>query len=244
MTNKITINLPNNSNIDKEMAMSLNHLCLQIQKEFDISPLLIEKLINNIQFIGNCNFLFEQCQIEMIMMINKFKEKYNLMDKNNIIQAVGNSEKEKCGNLIKNYNNGYIEYCNLHKYLHPHPEIKFFKPKQEAEVNHEFVTKNEVQVSNEYYKRSIYAIYQNYINKLHNLFKSQFYFFINQVCEIKSIKIDENNLKTLTDEMEKNPTVFKSKVLYEYINTSKDKQSRSDLSYYYLKVYRCVGVTL
>ena len=217
--NIITISPVENSKIDKEMLMSINHLCAQIQKEFDISPVVLEKLVNNPRFFENCQFLHDQCYAEMNNLLIKIKEKYNFANNKHTINDV---EYEKCGNLINTYKNGYVEYCNLHKYLHPHPEIKLFKNK--SEIGHEFIIKNDNQIVTEHYKYSIYVIYQNYVNKLHNLLKLLFYSFINQSCEIKSIKIDDNNLQILTKEMSSNPNLFKSKVLYEYINTSEDKQ--------------------
>lgn len=238
--NIITISPANNSSIDTELAMSLNHLCLQIQKEFDISPIALTQLINNASFFENCQFLYDQCYAEMNNCLRGFKEKYNFSGE--IKHSISDGEYEKCGNIVKIYRNGYIEYCNLHQYLHPHPKIQLYKNK--SDINHEFIIKNDDLIVNERYKFSIYVIYQNYVNKLHNLLKLLFYSFVNRSCKIQSIKIDSQNLQNLSDEMAQNPHIFKSKVIYEYINTVEDKQTKSDRSYYYLKVYRLDSVVI
>jgi len=239
--NKIVIN----GSIDKELATTLAKLCIQIQTEFDISSDLLNTMINNPEFIENCQFLYNQCHGEMIINLNNFKENYLSTLETNGTLPINDSEYEKCGHLNKTHKNGYIEYCNLHKYLHPHPQMPVTR-KFGPEVDHEFVIKDENQIVREKYNYSIYVIYQNYLNKLYNLVKVLFNYQINQLCDMRTIKVDEK-IPDLLEQMKQNKNLFKSKMLYEHINIKDNTQSNEidatqqnpteKISFYYLKVY-------
>src|SRR5258706_4657180 len=99
--NRIIINLTTNQVI----STLLCQLCCQIQKEFDISPQLLDILINDGDFMENCHFLYEQCYGEMMNHLNDFKAQYLNIFRNHHIQ-MNDSEYEKCGHLIKIYRNG------------------------------------------------------------------------------------------------------------------------------------------
>lgn len=245
--NKITIRSPLGMELETEFISFLGQLCLQIQKEFDIAPLVLSQMINNLSFIEDGKFLYEQCHIEMINNINEFKETFfnalSIDQKFNI----DDTEYEKCGYLIKSYKNGYIQYCNLHKYLHPYSNM--ICAKNELDIDHEFVTKTDAQIIKEHYNYSIYIIYQNYVNKLNNFLKMRFYHQIEQLCDIKTLRIDENLNEYIIEPMKNNINLFKSKVIYEYINLSGNQESQQkhfdeNKSYYYLKIYLFRDITV
>ena len=256
--NKIVIN----GSIDKELATILSKLCLQIQGEFDMSPLLLNNLINQQEFLSNCQFLYEQCHGEMMTNLDQFKENYvSALETNTKINIDGN-EYEKCGHLNKTHKNGYIEYCNLHKYLHPHPQMPVTR-KFGPEVDHDFVVKDDNQIIKERYNYSIYLIYQSYLNKLYCLIRQLFNYEINRSCEISTMIVNSENITNLLNQMTDHINIFKSKVLYEYINVKdKDTNTNTQLdpeqietvesedcidvpektSFYYLKVYHCIRI--
>lgn len=227
-------------------------LCIQLQAEFDISPSLLDKIINSDQYINNCLFLYQQYYHSMINQVNKFKSKYvPLLDTEaQRNYDINEREYEKCGYLKKIYGNGYMEYCNYHKYLHPHPDL----PDHSSEIEHLFVNKNKDCIIKETYHHSIYILYQNYLNQLYFLMNQLFHHLINTSCTINPFKVDlhisettNNNsqlhvtirnseeIYKIIDQMKHDMSIFKSKVLYEHIEPTQitDKVK----SYYYIKVY-------
>lgn len=233
--------------VDKELAVTLANLCVQVQKEFDISPILLSTMLNNVNFLDHCQFLYDQCHCEMVNSLNGYKENFlGALDNNNKVN-ISDGEYEKCGYLKKTHKNGYIEYCNLHKYLHPHPEMPPTNKKWDSVVTHEFITKDNNQIIKERYNYSIYVIYQNYLNKLYSLLKSLFYYQIQTECTTQSIKIEEMSLSELLNNMKTNSNIFKSKVLYEHIDLSNKNNTKIEgqrpSSYYYLKVYTYKNAT-
>lgn len=245
---KITISHQSDIILEKDLITSLCQLCLSVQTEFDISPILLNKMINEKKFLKDSQFLYQQCHSEMINNLNNFKQLFfNLLNENSQIE-ISTGEYEKCGHLIKSHKNGYIEYCNVHKYLHPHPDLICTKqnldylnggnpPDLNQTVDHQFVTKTEIQITKERYYLAIHVIYQNFINKLHYLLKLLFYHQINQSCVIQSVKIDDQTGAQLLDQMKTDINLFKSKVIYEYIDLCDQPLSEHRQLYYYLKIY-------
>ena len=237
---KITISPQSNIILEKELITSLSQLCLTIQTEFDMSSILLNKMINEKKFLAQSQFLYEQCHFEMINNLNHFKQLFfDLLNENSQIE-INSGEYEKCGYLIKAHKNGYVEYCNVHKYLHPHPDLICTKQNLDYlnhSIDHQFVTKTETQITKERYYLAIHIIYQNFINKLHYLLKLLFYHQIKQLCVIQSIKIDDQTETQLLDQMKVNINLFKSKVIYEYIDLSDQQLSEHRELYYYIKIY-------
>lgn len=221
-----------------DLIKLFSFFCLQIQKEFDMCQEFLEKILNQKQFVNDCVFLHQQCHSEMKNQMKFHKETirkaYESLDNENQIQ-IGDGDLEKCGHILKIHKNGYVQYCNLHKYLHPHPDLM---QENSYGISHVFVTKNVEQIIKERDYQSIYVIYQNYINKLYCLIKQLFYHNIHKNCEIKPIPIDDKNITELLNQMTIDKSLFKGKILYEHLIQSKNLQSDKKISYYYIKSYK------
>lgn len=219
--------------LDDDLIKILAILCINIQNEFDISPKMINILINNESFSNYYRFLHQQCYGEMINNINHFKENFDMN-----VSDITAEEYEKCGHLITSHQNTYISYCNAHKYLHPHPSIPNYK--YTYGIDHTFVVKNTNQIIKERYNTTIYLMYQNFINKLYKMIKRLFDFMINVLCHQTVIKINDEELSTVIKNMERNPSLFKSRIIYEHIDTITIDSNKEINKFYYIKSYQVI----
>lgn len=80
---------------------------------------------------------------------------------------------ENCGYIKKCYVNGYIDYCNLHKYEHDIDD-------------HEFVYKTPTSAMQEYNELIKYFIYQELVTKICLKIK----FFVEEVIKSQYIKVE------------------------------------------------------
>ncbi len=245
------------------------HLCLHLQREFDISAELVSQMINQPQFTTSAQFITEQCHSHFEEILNLYKTNFanfSVSQSNNQDMEINPGEREKCGRIINIHNNGYIEYCNLHKYMHPHPEMNISS--KGSAVEHQFIVKDNHQIIREHFQNQIYSQYVNYINRVFNLLKTLFYYLLHQWCQIESIPIicEPNStvlsavasltpakpvpidlaknpkIATLIKEMQTDPKVFKSKVLYEHVTSHANQGEETKvISSYYLKIYRVKG---
>ena len=254
--------------LQKDLPLDLTKLlailCLQLQAEFDISQELLNKMLNNSEYIENCLFLYRQHHHMMILQVNEFKEKYvpfldNSHGRNKKNYQPNEWEYEKCGHLKQVYPNGYVEYCNCHKYLHPHPDLHDYS----SEIDHQFVVKKKEQIIRENYHYSIYIIYQNYVNHLYFMIRQLFHHMIGQSCRITPLQVELTlleddtgvvirnsiELDQILEKMKHNSSIFKSKVLYEHLehrqptDQQKDNdtvEQNSEKSSYYLKIYTVI----
>ncbi len=238
MDNQIVINLSNISNVNldinsTELIQCLAHLCLQLQTEFDIPPHLLDRMINDPEFEQCSQFIYQHNLSEMNEQLNQFKTTFNA----NTNYDIHTSEYEKCGKIIKINPNTYIEYCNYHKYMHPHPDMMTEK----TQIEHQFVIKDAEQIIKERYHESIYTIYKNAMNRIYQMIKSLFYYLLTIWCQIQSIQIQPENSTQLTDlikRMENDSNIFKSKVLYEKTQTSDDLNDKLPITSFFLKLYQ------
>lgn len=244
------------------------HLCLHLQKEFDISAQLITQMVNLPQFTSPAQFIIEQCQTHFTEVLNLYKTNFanfSVSQSNNQDMEINPGEREKCGRILNIAGNGYIEYCNLHKYMHPHPEMNISS--KGSAVEHQFIVKDNHQIIREHFQNQVYSQYVNYINRAFNLIKTLFYYLLHQWCQIdsipiicepntsllatlsslkpaKSVPIDLHKnpqIANLIKQMQDNTHIFKSKVLYENVTSQNDMEESKIVSSYYLKIYRVKG---
>jgi hypothetical protein len=208
-------------------------LCVNIQKEFDISVTALNTLLNNNEFVRQSCFLYDQFHTEMTNHIIDFKETFTGNE-----DSITSDEYEKCGFLIRSHQNTYVSYCNAHKYLHPHPDIK---TTSNSDITHPFVMKNTNQIIKEKYDTTIHQAYQSFVNKLYSMVLLLFMEMIDDQCQKSTTKTTPDDLSSIIHQMESDDLVFKSKSIYEYIDTN---TPRTDVDvgipnkFYYVKVYK------
>jgi hypothetical protein len=211
--------------VDEELMKVVATMCVNLQKEYDIAPRTLAILLGSPLFANNYTFLYQQCHSEMIDNVETFKRLFN-----ENCEAMILNETEKCGYIISSHQNGYVTYCNLHKYLHPHPQIH---TSDEEKITHQFILKTKNQITTEKYMVTIYHIYEAYINKLYLLLYRLFEYVIKQTCNQTVIDLSDAQLEAMLSEMQHNQDIFKSKTLYEHITTEDTHLTK----YYYVKIY-------
>lgn len=219
-----------NGSMDRELLKILATMCINLQKEFDISPETLNHLINEDQFIRYCSFLHRQCNAEMFQQLKRFKLQFKTDE--NSISIDDTDAYERCGFLKTSRTNNYVTYCNAHRYLHPHPTLKLI-PKNE--IDHPFVPKNHNQIVKEKYNNMIHHIYQSYINKVYVMIHKLFIESIIVRYQQNNIEVATHEFAKLVNNMRHNRSIFKTRSIYEY--------REFDHKYYYVKTYdvsRCV----
>lgn len=225
---------------ENDLLRLLSTLCVNIQKEYDIHPGTLSHLINNPSFLHYCRFLYYQCYGEMITNLNQFKTQYNI---GSLKEVTSPEESEKCGHLIKTHRNGYITYCNVHKYMHPHSATLsvFSDPDLGYIQDHVFVTKNQGQIVREKYNFTIYTMYSGFINKLYLMIRHLFNHLIKTQCSQSIIKITTpEKMLQVIETMRHDPKIFKSKTIYQHLteHTPDPKNTgQPQPRYYYAKCF-------
>jgi hypothetical protein len=212
-----------NESLDNELKYILYEICLYVCKQYDMSPILINKMINDDEYLYYCKFIKIHDHSKMTILLNNFKAKYNQVDSMGKMEGIPLNEYDKCGHLVSTYENGYIEYCNIHKYLHDSQK-------------HVFVKKTEEQISTELYYTNIYNIYNMYINSLFDKLKTLFMVYLHKNYEIIHMKIGSEELDLHIENMKTNPHIFKTKMVYKHINLLSEKNIDDNDSYNYIKV--------
>lgn len=202
----------NNSN--ELLNTLLAHICLEVQGVYDISPTVIEQVISTESLKSDMNFVYKQSKTHMINTINQFTDQYQkisavasspetLPSENRTSQAQAQlplSELEKCGHVVDRYPNGYLVYCNKHKYLHSHSDSS----------DHRFVQKTYEQMIKERHHNGVYIIYTNFVNHLYHKLHSLFSHYLNNLYYKQTIHI--NDVVSLIEQMRQNPYIFKKKL--------------------------------
>jgi hypothetical protein len=205
-----------------DTILVLYHLCLNIQNEYDISPKLVNYLINQPNFIENCEFLQEQTHIEMELNL----EKHTHSDANEHIHP---NDYENCAHLIRMYDNGYVSHCNIHRYLHPQKQPDSL---DKPTIDHLFEKKTEQQIIKEKYYETVRLIYQSYINKLYDLVHQIFSYDLISNSLLELVPIGTDQYDDLIDHMCQNHRYFKSKRIFKH-----REPGQSTEKYQYLKLY-------
>jgi hypothetical protein len=233
----MSITIP--KNLDNDLIKVLSVLCLNIQKDYDISPQILNTLINNTLFLSNIRFIYEQCSEEMSHILENFKSGF---DTDSVSNQITTEEYEKCGYLITSHQNSYITYCNIHKYLHPDPH-NLTEHRYGISADHCFSPKTPQQVIKERYNMSIHKIYQTFINKISTLIRQLFIHMFETLCIKVIVKVTDENVVSLMQLMKDDQLIFKSRTIYEYIGSSNEQnevetQNHHENKFYYVKVYK------
>lgn len=136
-------------------------------------------------------------------------------------------ETEKCGQILDEYSNGYIKYCNKHKYLHP--DKNGSRRKQDCQEDHFFVTKNPNEIMEEQIFKLRFNIYLKYNRLLAQSLEHTFYKYLEQNCNYSIHYVESCNSSDLVSWLKKHPNSFRSK-----FPTYSDDQSKDKI---YIKLY-------
>ena len=231
----------NGNNLNSSVIKVLSEVCANLQKQYDISPKLITILINSLNVVQQCikaneygsetlklqfQKVDELASIELKQSKNKDSmesssqlahhdasiislssqsnitggnHEYMNMNMNNQTINLG-WEGEKCGFLVKSYPNGFKRYCNEHKYLHT-----------EAATGHEFVFKTNRQIIEERTCTIKLDYYQEYLNKLLEIFQDIMHTQIKKDYSIVRVKLEE--VLNLNEWLKSREDCFKTKFI-------------------------------
>jgi hypothetical protein len=225
---------------DHNLVQILKQVVYRIQKKFDLdSNLIIRK------------WLEEEGFQERFEEINKniYKESFttnsSLRDTLEMLLAVNNpddfinkhfhSEYEKCGYVMDVFSNGFVKFCNCHKYLHKikyniayhtddtetdpdtHHNINNNKDNtgeiiRDKDVKHFFVKKTSAQVLDEMIFRIKFNIFLLYSRKVVDFMIKNFVEWINLNYEVNFIT--ENDFDKMSTFLKRYPAHFRSKIAF------------------------------
>lgn len=175
MTHKIVLK----KKYDYNITTTINQFVTRIYKIYDINTAVIESWLNSEEFDNALSLIDTKCFNSCIKGNNKLLNKLQNITQHDIFIDTNLSwEKEKCGHIIMEYSNGYIKYCNGHKYLHKPKTDDLIEDitltKKDIVYNHVFVEKNSKEIIDEQIFKLKYNMYLNYsrsiIQELHILF--------------------------------------------------------------------------
>lgn len=151
----------------------INH----IQSQLDINPDLLQKWLNRENFDQIVLDRDRKCYRKVMDQDNPVLDK--LMDVSHAESFIDESlfwEKESCGQIMDECGNGYIKYCNQHKYLHP---SEHSKKSQESKIDHFFVKKNATEILEEQIFKVKFNMYLQITRNLTQAMENEFYQWIN-----------------------------------------------------------------
>ena len=201
MSDKLVINLNHEYNTYNDIlfeCMKINFLSLQ--EEMDVSEEFIIKLANNDEFIESSKEIIIK---EVNNLNNKFlKNKISELD--NEYYLNNKLKTENCGYIKNCYVNGYIEYCNVHKYEHDN-------------LNHEFIFKEYQDAISEYNSHVKFILYKEMIVTLSMHMKSFIESYINKhyvKIERVQTKKEKNFLKSNSLSFSKRKCLNNNKIFF------------------------------
>lgn len=188
MSDKVIINLDHEYNTYNSImfeCMKINFL--SFQEELDVSEEFIIQLANNSDFMEYSKAIIIK---EVNNLSNKFlKNKISELD--NEYYLNNKLKTENCGYIKNCYVNGYIEYCNVHKYEHD-------------KLDHEFIFKEYHDAITEYNSHVKFMLYKEMIITLSTHMKK----FIENYINTHYIKIETVQTKKEKDFLKSNVLSF------------------------------------
>lgn len=193
-----------NHELDHNHEQIVRIFLYTIQDIFDINPIIIETWLNE-NYKKYIDKLDSKCFIE------SYKNYSSLIKKIATLEQPDNflyNEKEKCGYILDEYNNGYIKYCNTHKYLHNKIGDHVYKQKENNEIIDEkfFIT-----------------MYNLYVEYTRNVAGKLVDIFI-ETIQHKTKYVDYDDIDMLNNWLLKNDKCFKEKrIINDKIKVYYDK---------------------
>ncbi len=169
---------------------------ISMQTSLDINPNVIKEIFEHYSFVEYCKTILEK-------MINTFKvELKNKTMKEYPQEYYLNSKLkiENCGYVKKCYVNGYIEYCNVHKYEH-----------QDQDEDHSFIYKTPTDAMKEYNNQVKYSLYQDFVTFLCTKIKH----YVEDVINTTYLIYETTPSKEVITWLKSHPNAFKSRTKNE-----------------------------
>lgn len=223
-------------NEQQVLKKSINNL----QQQLDINPMLLQIWLNDDSFRDFLESKYRDCYREIMNRSNPVLDK--LMDVSHVESFIDEYlfwEKEMCGQVIDEFGNGYIKYCNKHKYLHPNNSIKKANTDQ---TDHVFVRKTANEILEEQIFKVKFNMYLQLTRNLAQAIENEFYQYISKTYQEFYIPIEESD--SLVTWLKEHKDSFRSKFpiferdLIDIKNEKKNSQTRTFKSLRTLKTLK------
>jgi len=196
INNKIFIN----NRLDYNHRQIVKMMLFMIQDMYDINPILIEKWLNT-TYDDHIKQLDETCFKEVNEKYTKIFNRLNTISEN--FDDKLRWERDKCGYIEEECSNGYIKYCNKHRYLH---NIK-------NTITHRFIEKKDNDIIEEQYMTIKYNMHVDYTRMVASRLTE---LFIQEVIHAyKTIKVSKDKIDGIMKWLLKNENDFKNKRLID-----------------------------
>ena len=167
---------------------------VSIQETMDINPLVLQQIFEHYSFLEyRKNELIKLIDAVKIELKNKcmkqYPQEYYLNSKLKI---------ENCGHVKNCYVNGYIEYCNVHKYEH-------------QDYDHQFIYKTPNKAMLEYNVQIKYTVYQQLVTNICLKIKN----YIEKVIQSQYIIVEVTPSNKVTQWLKEHPLAFKTRAKNE-----------------------------
>ena len=215
---------------DYNLEQILKQIVYRIQKKFDLNPELVVR-----KWLEQDNFqdLFEDINGKIYSQSlnqNGFLKNHleRLLGVNNPDEYANKhlrKEFEKCGYIMDNFSNGYVKFCNCHKYLHKtkynveyDDNLKNSKGCEDGEINHlgdvkhYFVKKTGTQILEELIFRLKFNIFLLYSRKVIDVMVKNFVEWINNNYEVHFVA--EEGFEKLSKFLKRYQAHFRSKIAF------------------------------
>lgn len=177
-----------------KQCISIN--AVSIQSSLDINPSIIKEIFEHYSFLEYCKTILEK-------LINTFKVDIKNKTMKEYPQEYYLNSKlktENCGYVKKCYVNGYIEYCNVHKYEH-----------HDQDEDHSFIYKTPTDAMKEYNNLVKYSLYQDFVNALCLKIKHYVEDVINTTYEVHNVELTNEVIRWLKS----HPNAFKTRTKHQ-----------------------------
>lgn len=174
-----------------------------IQRNFDINPQLISTWVNEQKFAATLKELDDLCFKNIMSLDNELLKKLlDITHPESFIEEYMPWEREKCGQIIEEFSNGYIKYCNHHRYLHQIETL------QTCEIDHYFVAKSPKDIIEEKIFNLRFNLYVDYTRLLAKKLVDT---FIQQLDDYAVYLVTEADFNQLLEWLQKHPADFREK---------------------------------
>lgn len=213
----------NGLNVNQNVTKVLSEVCVNLQKQYDISPKLINKIINSLNLLEKCIKANEDQSAILEQLFQKTDELAE--QETNIADLNSSWESEGCGYVVKSYQNGFKKYCNVHKYNHNPDNL-------DKEVKeHEFLFKSRKQVVEEKTFSTKLHYYQDYLHNLLNIFQDIIRKQIKEDYTIIRVRLED--IFQLNDWLKSREDCFKTRFMINLVTMDTSKAEYSN----YIDIY-------